>query len=104
MTRLNGIYGRNLDGSGVTKLEGLASFVGPKEVKVGDKTYTGTTVLIAVGGTPDMPAIPVHERRESWIEPCSMIPPTNLALSQPQHPADGVALSRTYRSIAHCVW
>jgi len=56
--RLNGIYESNLKNSGITEIKGDAVFVGPKEVKVGDQTYTGTTVLIAVGGTPTMPDIP----------------------------------------------
>jgi glutathione reductase (NADPH) len=56
VTRLNGIYGRNLDGSGVTKLEGLASFKSAKEVSVGGETYTADHVLVAVGGKPTMPA------------------------------------------------
>lgn len=48
--RLNGIYGRNLDNSGVTKIEGLASFESPNAVRVGDDIYTADHVLIAVGG------------------------------------------------------
>jgi len=56
VTRLNGIYGRNMEGSGVAKLEGLASFTGPKEVTVGGQKYTANHVLIAVGGKPTMPA------------------------------------------------
>ena len=56
--RLNGIYANNLGNSGVTSITGDASFVGPKEVRVGDKTYSGDNVLIAVGGTPTMPDIP----------------------------------------------
>jgi len=56
--RLNGIYRNNLGNSGITEIVGDATFVGPKEVKVGDKTYSGKNVLIAVGGKPDMPDIP----------------------------------------------
>ena len=55
VTRLNGIYARNLENSGVTKLEGLASFVSNNEVKVGDATYTADHVLVAVGGAPSFP-------------------------------------------------
>jgi glutathione reductase (NADPH) len=58
VTRLNGIYANNLKNSGITEITGDASFVGPKEVRVGDKTYSGDNVLIAVGGTPEMPEIP----------------------------------------------
>ena len=56
--RLNGIYANNLENSGITEIKGDAVFVGPKEVKVGDKTYTAETVLIAVGGRPEKPDIP----------------------------------------------
>ena len=48
--RLNGIYLNNLGNSGITSITGDAVFVGPKEIKVGDKTYSGDKVLIAVGG------------------------------------------------------
>ena len=56
VTRLNGIYGRNMEGSGVTKLEGLASFSGPNEVEVAGQKYTADHILVAVGGKPTMPA------------------------------------------------
>jgi glutathione reductase (NADPH) len=56
--RLNGIYAGNLEKSGITSITGDACFVGPKEVRVGDKTYSGDHVLIAVGGKPTMPEIP----------------------------------------------
>lgn len=59
--RLNGIYGTNLGNSDVETLTGTASFVGPKEVKVGDKSYTAEHVLIAVGGKPSMPDFPGAE-------------------------------------------
>lgn len=56
--RLNGIYSRNLENSGVTLIEGLASFDGSNSVKVGDTTYTADHINIAVGGKTVMPAIP----------------------------------------------
>lgn len=59
--RLNGIYERNLGNSGVETLSGTASFVGPKEVAVGGKTYTADHILIAVGGAPTMPDFPGAE-------------------------------------------
>lgn len=61
VTRLNGIYGRNLANSAVTLLEGEASFVGPKTVRVGGEEVTADNVLIAVGGEPTMPDIPGSE-------------------------------------------
>ena len=56
--RLNGIYERNLDNSGVEFIVGDAKFTGAKEVTVGDKTYTADTILIAVGGKPVLPDVP----------------------------------------------
>jgi len=55
VARLNGIYQRNLENSGVTKLDGLASFEGPKAVRVGETVYTADHVLIATGGVPSVP-------------------------------------------------
>ena len=56
--RLNGIYGRNLDNSGVELITGAASFSGPKTVQVGEDTITAKHILIAVGGRPFMPNLP----------------------------------------------
>lgn len=56
VTRLNGIYERNLDGSGVTLLRGEAAFSGSQAVTVGGVTYTAEHVLVAVGGQPVLPA------------------------------------------------
>ena len=53
--RLNQIYHRGLDVSGVTKIEGWARFSGEREVTVGDETYRGNHVLIATGGRPKIP-------------------------------------------------
>lgn len=55
--RLNGIYANNLKSSGVTFVAGDATFVGPKLVEVGGKTYTAKNILIAVGGRPSVPDI-----------------------------------------------
>jgi len=58
--RLNGIYARNLDSSGVERVVGVARFVGPREVEVASagRRLTADHVLIAVGGAPTMPEIP----------------------------------------------
>jgi glutathione reductase (NADPH) len=40
ITRLNGIYSRNLGSSGVTMINGDAKFIAPKTVAVGEDTYT----------------------------------------------------------------
>ena len=58
VARLNGIYKNNLANSDVELIVGDAKFVGPKTVAVGDKTYTGKNILIAVGGTPTLPDVP----------------------------------------------
>ncbi|KAJ1434688.1 glutathione reductase [Ochromonadaceae sp. CCMP2298] len=55
VARLNGIYARNLEGSKVTTLTGMASFLGPNSVSVSGKTYTADHILIAVGGKPFLP-------------------------------------------------
>ena len=59
--RLNGIYDRNMQNSGVTKLLGTASFLTAGEVEVLDMdgevtTYKARHVLIATGGYPTPPA------------------------------------------------
>jgi glutathione reductase (NADPH) len=62
ITRLNGIYDRNLDNSGVTKMTGWASFAGPNTVSVqlvegGEPiTYKAKHILIATGGVPVFPS------------------------------------------------
>ena len=57
MTRLNGIYGRNMEGSGVTKLEGLASFSGPSEGGSCWTKYTADHILVASAASPRCPLI-----------------------------------------------
>ncbi|MCY3768502.1 MAG: glutathione-disulfide reductase [Gammaproteobacteria bacterium] len=56
--RLNGIYGRNLDHSGVTLVRGKASFRSAKRIGVNGDEYLGDHILIAVGGRPSVPDIP----------------------------------------------
>lgn len=56
--RLNGIYGRMLDDSGVTLLRGHAHFTAPDAVAVGDLTYRAGHILIATGGRPVSPDLP----------------------------------------------
>eukprot|EP01052_Picozoa_sp_SAG31_P020240 SAG31_NODE_1513_length_8045_cov_5.748804_4_plen_459_part_00 len=54
--RLNGIYKRNLDNSGVTLLRGEASFCGKQTITVAGIQYTADHILIAVGGRPTLPS------------------------------------------------
>ncbi|KAG5185257.1 glutathione reductase [Tribonema minus] len=57
ISRLNGIYGRNLDNSGVATLRGFGSFKDSKTIQVGDKEYTADHILVAVGGHPSFPKL-----------------------------------------------
>lgn len=61
ITRLNGIYDRNMEGSGVTKFLGTAALAGNGAVEVtpsegGEKmVLKSKNILIATGGYPDFP-------------------------------------------------
>lgn len=59
--RLNGIYHRNLDISGVTEFEGWGRFVDPHTIRVGDDEITARHILIATGGQPIVPDVPGAE-------------------------------------------
>ena len=59
--RLNGIYERLLDNSGVTLLNGRARIVDAHHVEVNNQRYSAETILIAVGGWPWRPDIPGAE-------------------------------------------
>jgi len=59
--RLNGIYERNLTSSNVKHIQGSASFVDTKVVKVGDQLLTADHIVVATGGTPVVPKIPGAE-------------------------------------------
>lgn len=61
ITRLNGIYAKLLDGSGVARIDGRVTVEGPHEVKVSGKAYTARTILVATGGHPHRPEIPGAE-------------------------------------------
>lgn len=59
--RLNGIYGRLLENSGVTLLNGHARIVAPHQVEVDGKVYSAQHILLATGGWPVLPDIPGKE-------------------------------------------
>eukprot|EP00092_Neocalanus_flemingeri_P006776 GFUD01007318.1.p1 GENE.GFUD01007318.1~~GFUD01007318.1.p1 ORF type:complete len:461 (+),score=153.13 GFUD01007318.1:107-1489(+) len=61
VTRLNGIYQRNLDMSGVEVIKGWGKFVGQKKVVVDGTIYSADHILVAVGGQPTLPTIPGAE-------------------------------------------
>jgi glutathione reductase (NADPH) len=58
ITRLNGIYERNLANRKVELVRGHAAFAGPNEVRVGDRLLEALHVVIATGGRPSVPPIP----------------------------------------------
>lgn len=55
--RLNGIYEKNLEKSGVTLLRGEAKFVDNQTVEVAGKHYQAKHIVIAVGGEPMVPPL-----------------------------------------------
>ena len=58
VTRLNGIYEKNLDRRGVDYIQGSAHFVDPHTLAVGDEHYPADRIAIATGGRPMVPDIP----------------------------------------------
>jgi len=58
ITRLNGIYARNLSAKGVTQVRGSARFVDAHTVEVGGARMTAPHVVIATGGRPIVPDLP----------------------------------------------
>lgn len=59
--RLNGVYNRLLEGSGVQRIEGRGEIVSKHEVRVGEKTYSAERLLIATGSWPYIPDFPGAE-------------------------------------------
>ncbi|MBS1270442.1 MAG: Glutathione amide reductase [Gammaproteobacteria bacterium] len=57
IARLNGIYHRGLDQSGVDKVEGYAHFESPGRIVVNDFTYSAEHILIATGSRPIVPPV-----------------------------------------------
>ena len=55
--RLNGIYIRMLKSAGMDVLDGRGVMTDPHTIKIGDRTVTAETVLVAVGGTPVKPKV-----------------------------------------------
>ncbi|MBT5373290.1 MAG: glutathione-disulfide reductase [Rhodospirillaceae bacterium] len=55
--RLNGVYSKLLDGSGVETLWGRATLTGPHEVEIEGKKVSAEHILIATGGWPVVPEI-----------------------------------------------
>ncbi len=59
--RLNDIYHRGLDESGVAKIEGVARFKDNHTVTVGEQRVTADHILIATGSSPVVPDLPGAE-------------------------------------------
>ena len=59
--RLNRIYHRNLDESGIEKITGHGSFTAPDAVEVNGERYQAEHILIATGGHPIPAAVPGGE-------------------------------------------
>ena len=57
ISRLNGIYQRNLDQAGVETIAGWARFEGPHDIRVENRKIHARHVLIATGGIPTIPAL-----------------------------------------------
>jgi glutathione reductase (NADPH) len=56
--RLNGIYRKLLESSGVTVFEGRARLLDPHTIQIGDQTVTAERILVATGGWPELPDRP----------------------------------------------
>lgn len=61
ISRLNGIYQRILENSGVEIIHGHGEFESAHEVKVGDRVYRAKNILIATGSWPFKPDVPGNE-------------------------------------------
>jgi glutathione reductase (NADPH) len=59
--RLAGLYRKGLDDAGVTTRAGQARLVDAHTVKLGDRTLTSESIVIATGGWPSRPDIPGAE-------------------------------------------
>jgi glutathione reductase (NADPH) len=55
VARLSGIYGRLLQGAGVTSFDARATFLDDHTLQVGDKTVTAERIVIATGGRATRP-------------------------------------------------
>lgn len=87
--RLNGVYIRLLQGSGVAIHEGTAKFLDAHTLDVNGKRITADKILIAVGGWPVKPAIPGAELGIT----------SNEALHLPEQPKHVVVIGGGYIAV-----
>lgn len=66
--RLNGLYRKTLEKHGVTLFESRATLEDAHRVRVGDRTVSAETILIATGGAPHFPDTPGIEHAISSNE------------------------------------
>jgi glutathione reductase (NADPH) len=59
--RLNGIYGRLLEGAGVRLINGRARVIDAHTVEVAGERHSASKILVAVGGWPFVPEFPGSE-------------------------------------------
>lgn len=85
LTRLNGIYAKNLEGAGITRVDGWGKLLpspadGPINVSVdtggGTEVYTADHVVVAVGGYPTPP--PLKEGADLCIDSDAFFEQTEL--------------------------
>lgn len=57
ITRLNGIYQRNLDSDGVRLVHAPGRFLDSRTIAAGDETFQADHILIATGGRPERPDV-----------------------------------------------
>lgn len=61
ITKLNGIYARNLASRGIEHIADRARFTDPGTVATGSRLLTAPHIIVATGGRPIFPAIPGRE-------------------------------------------
>ena len=66
--RLNAVYIRLLEDSGVTLYETRGVLTGPHEIRLGEETVTAKYILVATGGRPWLPDLPGIEHAISSDE------------------------------------
>jgi glutathione reductase (NADPH) len=64
ITRLNHIYLRLLEESGVTLIRGYAHLLDPHTVQVAEQTYTAERILVATGNVSRLPTFPGAEHAQ----------------------------------------